>query len=155
MFMTIHFKNNFLFTLLRFYFDFNNATPGLLLSICWMSKYLNQQIYLWWKLDTKKCMHKTQTIQTKTNSIILLGVHKYWWIQWWWSSLYLSNIKALKGIAAVSWGGGTRSTIAFRISVIPIPSCRTNSNKGKDYFLRKKYPFTLFREWRTWVASWQ
>jgi len=64
-------------------------------------------------------------------------------------SLYLSNIKALKGIAAVSRGGGTRSTIAFRISVIPIPSCRTNSNTSEDYFIRKKYPFPPCRKWRT------
>ena len=38
------------------------------------------------------------------------------------SNIYLSNIKALNGFSAVSLGGGIRSTIASRISVIPIPS---------------------------------
>ena len=38
------------------------------------------------------------------------------------SNIYLSNIKALNGLSAVSLGGGIRSTIASRISVIPIPS---------------------------------
>jgi hypothetical protein len=36
--------------------------------------------------------------------------------------MHLSNIKALNGLSAVSLGGGIRSTIALRISVIPIPS---------------------------------
>jgi len=35
---------------------------------------------------------------------------------------YLSNIRALKGCEAVLRGGGTLSTIASRISVIPVPS---------------------------------
>ena len=36
--------------------------------------------------------------------------------------VYLSNIKALRGLLAPSRGGGILSTIALRISVIPIPS---------------------------------
>lgn len=36
--------------------------------------------------------------------------------------LYLSNIKALSGLVAASRGGGILSTMALRISVIPIPS---------------------------------
>lgn len=36
--------------------------------------------------------------------------------------IYLSNINALSGLSAVLRGGGTLSTIAFKISVIPIPS---------------------------------
>jgi hypothetical protein len=38
------------------------------------------------------------------------------------SKKYLSNIKALNGLFDVSGGGGILATIAFRISIIPIPS---------------------------------
>lgn len=40
----------------------------------------------------------------------------------WEKGLYLSKIKALNGLSAVSAGGGILVTIALRISVIPIPS---------------------------------
>lgn len=48
-------------------------------------------------------------------------------------NIYLSNIKALNGLSAVSLGGGIRLTIASRISIIPIPSCN-----------RKRMPTLMF-----------
>ena len=49
------------------------------------------------------------------------------------SNIYLSNIKALNGLSAVSLGEGIRSTIALRISVIPIPSYKREGTQNNIY----------------------
>lgn len=41
---------------------------------------------------------------------------------------YLSNIRALKGLSAVSFGDGILWTMAFKISIMPIPSFRNEKS---------------------------
>jgi hypothetical protein len=58
------------------------------------------------------------------------------------SNIYLSNIKALNGLSAVSLGEGIRSTIALRISVIPIPSYKREGTQ-KNIYINYLLQFSL------------